>query len=124
MKFSFIHNNINVFDLNKSISFYKKSLNMVESSRVEAEDGSFVLVYMKPEEGTNLIELTYLRDQNKPYNLGDNEIHMAFEVDDYAKAYELHKEMDVIVFENTVMGLYFIADPDGYWIEILEKGRN
>ena len=53
------------------------------------------------------------------YNLGDNEIHLAFSVDDYEGAHKLHEEMGCICFENKAMGLYFIADPDGYWIEIL-----
>ena len=41
------------------------------------------------------------------------------EVDDFDKAYELHKEMGCICFENKEMGIYFINDPDNYWIEIL-----
>ena len=44
---------------------------------------------------------------------------MAFVVDDYEAAYALHKEMGCICYENKEMGLYFIEDPDGYWIEII-----
>ena len=67
------------------------------------------------------LELTWLKDRTKPYNLGDNEIHLAFRVDDFQKAYALHKEMGVVCYENKDMGLYFISDPDGYWIEILPE---
>ena len=119
MKFTYEHNNINVLDLSKSIKFYEDALNLKESRRIEAEDGSFIIVYLKPQEGSNLVELTWLRDWQKPYNLGDNEFHMAFRVDDFEAAKKLHQDMDAIVFENHDMGIYFIADPDGYWIEVL-----
>ncbi|MCI6459715.1 MAG: lactoylglutathione lyase, partial [Clostridium sp.] len=45
------------------------------------------------------------------------------EVEDFDKAYELHKEMGCICFENKEMGIYFIADPDNYWIEIIPKKK-
>ena len=66
---------------------------------------------------------TWLRDWDRPYNLGDNEFHLALEVDDFDKAYEHHKEMGCICFENKAMGIYFISDPDNYWIEILPANR-
>ena len=53
------------------------------------------------------------------YNLGDNTFHIAFEVDDYEKAHELHEKMGCICYENPEMGIYFINDPDGYWLEII-----
>ena len=56
---------------------------------------------------------------DRPYNLGDNEIHLAFTADDYDAAYAKHKEMGCICFENPKMGIYFISDPDGYWLEII-----
>ena len=67
-----------------------------------------------------LLELTWLRDHTKSYDLGENESHIAFAVEDRKAAYELHKEMGCICFENKEMNLYFIEDPDGYWLEILE----
>ena len=60
---------------------------------------------------------------DRPYNLGDNEIHLAFEVDDFDAAYTRHKEMGCICFENPKMGIYFISDPDGYWLEIVPVKR-
>ncbi|MFR3071943.1 MAG: VOC family protein [Paeniclostridium sp.] len=119
MKFTFCHNNFNVLDLEKSLNFYEKALGLKEVRRHEAEDGSFVLVYLGDGVTTHTLELTWLRDWDRPYNLGDNEFHLALRVDDFDGAYNLHKEMGCICFENKDMGIYFIADPDNYWIEIL-----
>lgn len=118
MKFTFYHNNINVSDLEKSVSFYQKALGLTVSKEVEAEDSSFKLVFLGDGTTSHLLELTWLRDMDRPYNLGDNEFHLAFHVDDMDAAFALHKEMDCVCFENPKMGIYFISDPDGYWIEI------
>ena len=123
MKFKFCHNNFNVLNLEKSLEFYKNALGLVETKRTVAEDGSFILVFLGDRESTHKLELTWLRDWDRPYNLGDNEFHLALEVEDFDKAYELHKEMGCICFENKAMGIYFIADPDNYWIEILPKKK-
>ncbi len=123
MKFSFCHNNFNVLNLEKSIEFYEKSLGLKEVKRKEAEDGSFILVYLGDSSTNHTLELTWLRDWDRPYNLGDNEFHLALEVDDFDGAYNLHKELDCICYENKEMGIYFIADPDNYWIEILPKNK-
>ena len=119
MTFTFAHNNFNVRDLDKSLAFYKEALGLTEVRRKEAADGSFILVYLG--DGTNnyTLELTWLRDWDRPYNLGDNEFHLAFTVEDYAAAHAHHKEMGCICFENEAMGIYFITDPDGYWLEIV-----
>ena len=119
MKFTFAHNNINVLDLEKSLTFYKEALGLTEVRRKEAEDGSFILVYLGDGETSHQLELTWLRDWDRPYNLGDNEFHLAFVVEDYEAAYNKHKEMGCICFENPAMGIYFISDPDGYWLEIV-----
>lgn len=119
MHFSFLHNNINVFDLQKSIAFYNDTLGLKEVRRIESEDGSFTIVYLGDGLSKHTLELTWLRDKTTPYNLGDNEIHLAFEVDDYEGALEKHRAMEVVCFENDAMGIYFISDPDGYWVEIL-----
>lgn len=119
MKFTFCHNNFNVLNLEKSLDFYKKALGLEEVRRHIAEDGSFILVYLGDGVNNHTLELTWLRDWDRPYNLGDNEFHLALRVDDFEGAYELHKEMGCICYENKDMGIYFIADPDNYWIEIL-----
>ena len=119
MKFTFCHNNFNVLNLEKSLEFYEKALGLKEVRRMESEDGSFILVYLGDRVNNHTLELTWLRDWDRPYNLGDNEFHLALRVDDFDAAYNLHKEMGCICFENKDMGIYFIADPDNYWIEIL-----
>lgn len=119
MKFSFAHNNINVLDLQKSMEFYEKALGLKETRRIESEDGSFTIVYLGDGVTPHDLELTWLRDWDRPYNLGDNEFHLALRVDDFEAAHELHKEMGCICFENEDMGIYFIADPDNYWVEII-----
>lgn len=119
MNFKFDHNNINVFDLEKSIEFYKEALGFVEVNRYTPKDNSFTLAFLKDTVSDYKLELTWLRDRNTPYNLGDNEIHMAVRTDNFNAAYEHHKKMGCICYENKEMGLYFIADPDGYWIEII-----
>ena len=119
MKFSFAHNNFNVLDLDKSLNFYKAALGLEEIRRKDAADGSFTIVFLGDGGSAHALELTWLRDWEKPYDLGDNEFHLAFVVDDYAAAHALHKEMGCICYENEAMGIYFIEDPDGYWLEIV-----
>lgn len=121
MKFTLAHNNLNVLDLKKSLEFYGEALGMKEVRRKEAADGSFILVYLESQDAAHQLELTWLRDRKEPYNLGDNEIHIAFVTDDYEGALAKHKEMDAVCFENTAMGIYFIVDPDGYWLEIIPE---
>lgn len=117
MKFSFVHNNINVLDLDKSLVFYQKALHLIENRRWDNPD--FTLVYLGDGHSTHQLELTWLKERSTPYDLGDNEIHLAFEVDDFEAAHSLHRGMGCICYENEEMGLYFISDPDGYWIEIM-----
>lgn len=119
MEFKMIHENYNVIDLDRSLKFYEKALGLTEIRRKEADDGSFIIVYIGSKTTTFELELTWLKEWDKPYNLGDNEFHLAFETKDYEAAYRLHKEMGCICFENPTMGIYFISDPDGYWLEIL-----
>jgi lactoylglutathione lyase len=121
MKFKFNHNNINVFDLGKSVAFYKEALGLQEVRRYEPEHGEFILVYLGDGVGTHRLELTWLRDMDRPYNLGDNESHLALSVNDFDAALKKHKEMGCVCFENETMGIYFIEDPDGYWIEIIPE---
>lgn len=118
MKFTFYHNNINVLDLDKSVAFYKEALGLTVTREKSASDGSFKLVFMGDETTPHLLELTWLRDMDRPYDLGDNESHLAMRVDDIDAALSFHKKMDCVCFENPDMGIYFINDPDGYWIEI------
>lgn len=119
MKFKMIHENYNVLDLKKSMEFYEKALGLREIRRIESEDGSFTIVYMGDGVTGFELELTWLRDRKEPYSLGDEEFHLAFSTDDFEASHKLHSEMNCICFENTEMGVYFIKDPDGYWLEIV-----
>ena len=120
MKFTFAHNNINVTDLQKSIDFYHEALGLEVLRKKTAADGSFTLVFMGDGVTEHQLELTWLRDLGKDaYDLGDNEIHLAFAVDDMEAAHAHHEKMGCICFENPGMGIYFIEDPDGYWNEII-----
>ena len=120
MKFKFAHNNLNVTDLNRSLAFYKEALGMEVHRKKEAADGGFILAFLTDGTMPHKLELTWLRAWEKDhYDLGDNEIHLAFSVDDMDAALAKHKEMGCVCFENISMGIYFIEDPDGYWIEIV-----
>lgn len=121
MEFKFLHNNFNVLDLEKSLKFYEEALELREVRRKVAGDGSFILVYLGDGQTPHQLELTWLRDRQEPYNLGENEFHLAFEAADYEAAHKKHQEMGCIVYENTAMGIYFITDPDNYWLEIIPK---
>lgn len=123
MEFTFAHNNFNVLDLEKSLKFYEEALGLKEDHRKVAEDGSFILVYLTDGKTPHLLELTWLRDRKEAYNLGENEFHLAFLVDDYETAHAKHKEMGCICYENPAMGIYFITDPDNYWLEIVPKNK-
>ena len=124
MKFRFAHNNFNVMDLEKSLAFYREALDLTEARRITAPDGSFIIVYLTDGVTPHLLELTWLRDWDKDhYDLGDDEFHLAFTVEDYDSALKKHKEMGCVAMENEAMGIYFITDPDEYWLEILPAKR-
>lgn len=119
--FSIAHTNINVINREKSVAFYEEALGLHVERIKEAEDGSFALTYLSDANKQVFIELTWLKDHPQPYDLGENEWHIAFETDDFDRAHALHESMGCICYENPGMGIYFIADPDGYWLEIVPK---
>ena len=119
MKFRMIHENFNISDLDVSLAFYEKALGLKEIRRKTAKDGSFIIVYVGNEETDFELELTWLEEHPQKYDLGEEEFHLAFRADDFEAAHALHEEMGCIAFENHDMGIYFITDPDGYWLEIL-----
>lgn len=119
MKFQMYHENYNVKNLEESLQFYREALGLTEQRRIEAPDGSFIIVYVGNDTTDFQLELTWLKEHPQAYNLGECEFHLAFRTDDYQKAHELHEKMGCIVFENPAMGIYFITDPDGYWLEIV-----
>ncbi|MDR1676047.1 MAG: VOC family protein [Tannerella sp.] len=116
----FDHFNFNVLDLERSLAFYDRALGLKEARRRTAADGSYVIVYLTDRQTGFLLELTWLRDHPAPYDLGECEFHLCVRVPgDYEETRRYHREMGCVCYENLDMGLYFIEDPDGYWIEIL-----
>ena len=114
------HCKINVTDIERSIKFYEEAVGLHVNSRMEAKDGSFIIVKLTDDKGLYELELTWLKDHPQPYELGDNESHICFRVaEDYNEVFEFHKSKGWVCYENHDMHLYFINDPDGYWIEIL-----
>jgi len=109
--------------MERSIEFYKKALGLEVFRRFMPEDKSFEIVYLTDEDNAHKLELTWLRDKEGSYNLGDNELHIAFVTEDFEEAHALHKEMGCICYENEKMGIYFINDPDGYWLEVMPKRK-
>lgn len=116
---TFNHFNFNVLDLEKSRAFYQEALGLSVAREKQAADGSFKLVYLTDGSTHFTLELTWLAGRTEPYDLGDEEFHLAFSTDEYDALHEKHASMGCICFENQAMGIYFIQDPDGYWIEIV-----
>ena len=119
MNFTFNHFNFNVLDLQRSLKFYDEALGLTVVREKKAADGSFVINFLGDGVTDFQLELTWMCQRTEPYDLGEQEYHLAFRVDDFAAAHERHEKMGCICFENPSMGIYFIEDPDGYWIEII-----
>ena len=117
MKFKMIHENLNVTNLERSIRFYNEALDL-HAVRRKTGDG-FIIVYLKSDVGDLELELTWLRDHPQAYDLGECEFHLAFQAENFEEAHKKHKEMECTRPENEAMGIYFIQDPDGHWLEIL-----
>ena len=114
----FAHFNFNVLDLNRSLGFYEKALGLTVASE-KILDGVAKLVYLTDGESPFELELTELFGRTEPYDLGEGEFHLAFVTDQYEAMHARHAEMGCICMENPSVGIYFIEDPDGYWIEIV-----
>ena len=123
MDFTFNHFNFNVLDLDRSLKFYDEALGLKVVREKKASDGSFILKFLGDGKSAFQLELTYLADRTEPYDLGEKEFHLAFMTPDMAAAHEKHEKMGCICFENPAMGIYFIEDPDGYWIEIIPERK-
>ena len=125
-KLHFDHYNINVADRERSLEFYEKALGLKPVGENNAADGSFTITYLGDGETGFRLELTCLKDHPQNYDLGESETHLALRLNagqKYEDILAYHKEMGVVCFENPGMGIYFIEDPDGYWIEILRPKK-
>ncbi|MFY0680687.1 MAG: VOC family protein [Thalassovita sp.] len=125
---SLAHSMIRVLDEAKSVAFYRDCFEMTVADRLDFD--GFTLVYLRAPDSTFELELTINKSQTTAYDLGDGYGHLAIVVDDLDA---LHRKIsaagfaprDIVDFQNKgtrVARFFFIADPDGYQIEVIERG--
>ncbi|MGE4481146.1 VOC family protein [Acidocella sp.] len=124
----FIHTMIRVYDLEKSIKFYRDVFALDISYRLDFPD--FSLVYLRDQESGQELELTLNRGRTIPYTHGDGYGHIAFCVEDVALEHERFKKLGINPGEikafhaddgALIARYFFVQDPDGYKIEVLER---
>lgn len=125
MKFQAVHTCIRVQDLEKSVEFYKNALGYVETRRVDKPEDKFTLVFLNDTLSNHEIELTYNYDHG-PYDIGNGFSHVAMVTDDLEAAHAWHKEQgyevtDMYGIHGGKPNIYFITDPDGYEVEIIQR---
>ena len=118
-----IHVMIRVQDLDRSVTFYRRALGLEESHRLEFP--SFVLLYLREPDSGFEIELTWNKGQAEPYTHGSGYGHVAFCVGDLAQQRELMLGLGYAPGDIKSLGaaarFFFVTDPDGYKIEVLER---
>ncbi len=122
-----IHSMIRVIDEDRSVAFYKDAFGFAVADRLDFE--TFTLVYMSNAESEFELELTINKGRTEPYNLGDGYGHLAVSVSDldseHARVSALGFTTGKIVEFNRDGGLlarfFFVTDPDGYKIEVLQR---
>ena len=127
--FKMLHTMIRVFDLQKSLEFYTKYLGMKLLRQSDYPDGKFTLAFVGygDESNNTIIELTHNWEQSKPYDIGTGFGHIAIAVPDiYTTCAELEKSGVKILrspghMKHGLTIIAFIADPDGYKIELIER---
>ncbi|AZN71585.1 lactoylglutathione lyase [Georhizobium profundi] len=123
-----IHSMIRVLDEARSVAFYDQAFGLKVADRLDFE--SFTLVYMSNDETGFELELTVNKGRTEPYNLGDGYGHLAFSVDDLDAEHKRltdaglspRKLVDFAPAGEVIARFFFIADPDGYQIEVLKRG--
>ena len=118
MGFSMNHTNICVSDPARSVAFYKRALGLEVLREIKSPDGAYHLTFVGVPGEAHSLELSWFSDKSGPYVLGDNPTHVNFRADDFEAARALHDEMGCVVGGSPYFGVYYIADPDGYVIEI------
>jgi lactoylglutathione lyase len=123
-----IHMMVRVSEEARSVDFYRKAFGLEISERVDFPD--FTLIYMKGAQSPFEVELTVNKGRAEPYSLGDGYGHMAFVVDDLAAEHARMKSAGLVPKDIKQMAhdgkpfgtFFFIEDPDGYKIEVLQRG--
>ncbi|MEP3246005.1 MAG: VOC family protein [Sneathiella sp.] len=122
-----IHSMIRVLDEERSIMFYVTAFGMSIADRLDYD--SFTLVYLSNKYSTFELELTINKDRTEPYDLGDGYGHLAVCVEDLdaehtrltAKGLSPRKIVEFKPGNEVIARFFFIQDPDGYEIEVLQK---
>jgi lactoylglutathione lyase len=123
----FVHSMIRVLDEARSIEFYDRAFGLKVAERLDFE--GFTLVYLSNAENTFELELTVNKDRKEPYETGDGYGHSAFVVDDVDSEHARFEEAGfsprkLVDFQHEGRRLarfFFVQDPDGYQIEVLQK---
>lgn len=125
-KYKMHHTCIRVIDLEKSLNFYQNAFGFKIASKNDFPEGKFTLVFLEDDTGNFALELTYNYEQEEPYTIGNGYSHLAVAVDDVKASYQYHKENgfnvgDMHSLSEGSAGFYFITDPDGYDIEVVQR---
>ena len=123
-----IHSMIRVLEEERAVSFYEKAFGLKVADRLDFD--SFTLIYMSNPESEFELELTVNKGRSEPYNLGDGYGHFAVTVDDVEAEHarfeaEGLNPRKLVDFQNNgvrIAKFFFVADPDGYQIEVLQRG--
>ena len=119
-----VHTCVRVKNLEESLAFYKEAFGFQEVNRKDYPEHKFTLVYLSLENDPYQLELTYNFDHGA-YDLGDGYGHIAIAVEDVPVAHQKHKEAGLEVTDlkglpNSEFRYYFVMDPDGYKIEVVQ----
>lgn len=125
MKYQMIHTCIRVMDLKKSELFYQQAFGFEIVRRLELPEHKCTLAWLRSPGGTFELELTWNHDQEKPYELGNGYSHLAVGVADLIASHKQHEAMGLHPkplksLKGDDPQFYFLADPDGYLVEILK----
>lgn len=123
-----IHSMIRVLDEARSVKFYEQAFGLKVSERLDFD--SFTLVYISNDQSSFELELTVNKGRTDPYDLGDGYGHLAFSVSDVDAEHDRlsqaglnpRKLVDFAPAGTVIARFFFIADPDGYQIEVLQRG--
>lgn len=122
MQFSMAHVGINVMDLERSINFYKEAFGMTEVFRMHPKSSlNMVFSFLSDEHNRTMLNLISCAERTIPYEMGENNTHIAFVSDDFLASYEKHKAMGIICIEELEKSIYYVEDPDGYQLAIIPQ---
>ena len=116
----FYHCNHSVTDIDRSRAFYEKEFGLKVMREVNAYGGDLRLMFLGDGITDFRLELTWYKSHPQPFELGDKEFHVAFYTDDFDATLAKHQGDGIVVKEELEHRLYYIEDPDGYQVEIVE----